>query len=137
MGMLAKEHESGVDNVFACDIFSGSQKWLKYLGIGPLLRDMNMRVWNVHAILTKNLDGEAVIFDMVSAIDLSVSGFVCTPFTPNGKRQAWVDEHANTFWSAVRAVSVVKTRVAILENVKATSSKTNNKASKITNNTKA
>lgn len=129
MHMLTKECESGVDTVFACDILPGSQKWLKSHGIGPILRDMNLRVWNSeeHIIHTKNIDGEVVKFSHKSAIDLYVCGFVCTPFTPNGKRQAWVDEHSKTFWSAVKTIATLRPRVAVLENVKAISNNSNNK----------
>jgi len=124
MQMLAKEHGSRVDTVFACDAFGGSQKWLTFLGIGPILCDM--RIWNRenNTIVTRQTDGKHVKFSKESTIDLYVCGFVCT--TPNGKRQAWVDEHAKTFWSGVKTISTVQPRVAILENVKAISNNANN-----------
>ena len=44
MRMVAEQHKSEVETVFACDILPGSQEWLKSLGIGPILRDMNVRI---------------------------------------------------------------------------------------------
>ena len=87
-----------------------------------------MRVWNTEKgfIMGRDLQGNAVKITQESAIDLYVCGFVCTPFTPNGKRKEWADEHAKTFWSAVKTIASLRPRVAILENVKAISNNSNN-----------
>ena len=85
MRMIAEQHKSEVETVFACDVLPGSQEWLKSLGIGPILRDMNVRIWKFrpdHHIVAKDLDDKVNKFGKRDAIDLYLCGFVCTPFTP-------------------------------------------------------
>ena len=52
---------------------------------------------------------------------------MCTPFTPNGQRKEWADEHAKTFFSAIKTIASLRPRVAILENVIAISNNSNSK----------
>ena len=48
-------------------------------------------------MVSKTIDGELVCLTAESAdVELYVCGFMCTPFTPNGLRKAWQDEHAHT-----------------------------------------
>lgn len=127
MQTLAATLGTDVHIVFACDIWSGSRLWMQTLGIQPILADMNSRVWNHEAgrITTRDIDGNVVHIGREDDIDLYVCGFMCTPFTPNGRRKEWADEHAKTFFSAVRTISVLRPRVAILENVMAISNNAN------------
>ena len=121
--------------VFACDIWTASQRWLQNLGVQPILGDMNTRIWDGAAkqITTKDMHGKALkISTRDEEIDLYVCGFMCTPFTPNGKRKEWADEHSRTFFSAVKTISALKPRVAILENVMAISNNSNAKIVKKT-----
>ena len=126
--MLAKHCDASVINVFACDIWPASQRWLQALGISPILKDMNSRIWKPSEgkILTKTFSGQVVSFRRDdAAVDLYICGFMCTPFTPNGQRKAWADENSKTFWSAVKTISVLRPRLAILENVRAISNNSN------------
>ena len=109
--------------VFACDIWSGSRHCLQTFGIQPIWADMNTRVWNKEAglIATRDIHGNAIQISTKDDIDLYVCGFMCTPFTPNGRRKDWADEHYQAFWSAVKTISTLRPRVAILENVTAIS----------------
>ena len=112
-------------HVFSCDVWSGSQRWLQAIGMKTILRDMNMRVWNEGTMTTRDLGGKARTFRMSDEIDIYVCGFMCTPFTPNGQRKEWADEHAKTFFSAVKTIATLRPRVAILENVMAISNNSN------------
>ena len=128
LAMLGDHCGASVHHVFACDIWTGSQQWLQAIGVSPILKDMNSRIWKPveGRILTRNLAGQVVsIHRDEAALDLYICGFMCTPFTPNGQRRAWADEHSKTFWSAVKTISVLRPRVAILENVRAISNNAN------------
>ena len=129
---LAATLGADIHTVFACDIWSGSRHWLQTLGIQPILADMNTRVWNKEAgrITTRDIHGNAIQISTKDDIDLYVCGFMCTPFTPNGRRKEWADEHSKTFFSAVKTISTLRPRVAILENVMAISNNWNAKVVK-------
>ena len=58
-------------------------------------------------------------------MDLYVGGFMRTPFTPTGLRKAWRDEHAKTFWSSLKTISLLRPRAFLLENVMAISNNSN------------
>ena len=128
--MLSKHSKpsASVHNVFACDVLKASQKWMAHLGLSTVLGDMNNRIWKVESgeMVSKAIDGK--LFKGTAenaALDLYVSGFMCTPFTPNGQRQAWQDEHSKTFWSTVKTIGVLRPRVFVLENVLAISNNAN------------
>ena len=67
---------------------------------------------------------------MLDNIDVYVCGFRCTPFTPNGQRKEWADEHSKTFFSAVKTIATLRPRVAVLENVVAISNNSNSEVVK-------
>ena len=112
-------------HMFSCDVWSGSQRWLQSIGMKPILRDMNMRVWNAATMTTRDLGGQVCTYRRSDEIDIYVCGFMCTPFTPNGQRKEWMDKHSKTFFSAVRTIATLRPRVAILENVMAISNNSN------------
>ena len=94
----------------------------------PTLTDMNCRLWNKDAgvMISKTIDGELVRLTAESAaVDLYVCGFMCTPFTPNGLRKAWQDEHANTCWSSLKTISLLRHRAFLLEDVMAIANNSN------------
>ena len=119
-----------IHHVFSCDVWSGSQRWLESIGMKTILRDMNMRIWNRGTMTTKDLEGKVCIYRRSDNIDIYVCGFMCTPFTPNGQRKEWADEHAKTFFSAVKTIATLRPRVAILENVVAISNNSNSEVVK-------
>jgi site-specific DNA-cytosine methylase len=128
--MLATRQQSDMTSVFGCDVWSGSRTWLKSHFVEPLLGDMTMRVWHCKegTLTTKMVDGEVVTFERESAsIDIYVCGFCCTPFTPNGQRKEWQDEHSKTFWSALKTIATLQPRCFVLENVCAIANNTNSK----------
>ena len=129
---LAATLGADIHTVFACDIWSGSRHWLQTFGIQPILADMNTRVWNKEAgrITTRYVHGNAIHILTNNDININVCGFMCTPFTQNGRRKAWADEHSKTFFSAVKTVSTLRPRAAILENVMSISSSWNAKVFK-------
>jgi site-specific DNA-cytosine methylase len=129
---LAATLGADIHTVFACDIWSGSRHWLQTIGIQPTLADMHTRVWNKEAgrITTRDIHGNAIQISTKDDIDLYVCGFMRTPFTPNGRRKEWADEHAKTFFSAVKTISTLRPRVAILESVMAISNNWNAKVVK-------
>ena len=112
-------------HVFSCDVWSGSQRWLKSIGMKVILRDMNMRIWKNGTMTTRGLGGEVRTYARSDNVDIYVCGFMCTPFTPNGQRKEWSDEHSKTFFSAVKTITTLRPRVAILENVMAISNNSN------------
>ena len=72
---------------------------MAHLGLKPMLTDMDCRIWNnrIRVMSSKTIHGELAHLTAESAdVDLYVCGFMCTPFTPNGLRKAWCDEHAKT-----------------------------------------
>ena len=132
--MLCKASEQSkmskrfVRTVFACDVMKSSQKWMAHLGLKPVLADMNCRIWNqgTRVMSGKTIDGELLRINAKDAdVDVYVCGFMCTPFTPNGLRKSWQDEHANTFWSSLKTIAIIQPRVFILENVMAISNNSN------------
>ena len=112
-------------HVFSCDVWSGSQRWLQSIGMKTILRDMNMRVWSEGTMTTRDLGGKVCTYGRSDEIDIYACGFMCTPFTPNGQRKEWSDEHSRTFFSAVKTIATLRPRVAILENVMAISNNSN------------
>ena len=86
-----------IHQVFACDVWSGSQRWLQSIGMKVILKDMNMRVWHEGSLTTKDLGGKVCTYGRSDNVDIYVCGFMCTPFTPNGQRKEWASEHAKTF----------------------------------------
>ena len=77
-------------------------------------------------MISKTIDGELVRLTAESAdVDLYVCGFMCTPFTPDGLRKAWQDEHEHTFWSSLKTISLLRPRAFLLENVMAISNNSN------------
>ena len=72
MQIVAERHGAAIETAFACDILPESEKWLKSLGVGPTVLDMNMRVWNLQdgSFLTKDIDGNVMRFNKEYAIDL-------------------------------------------------------------------
>ena len=58
------------------------------MGVAPLLGDMIQRTWDIQSgtIEAKSLSGWATLNREVVNLDLYVCGFMCTPFTPNGRR---------------------------------------------------
>ncbi len=113
-----------VNHIWRCDIWAPCIKWLQNMDMpGPVLKDMNARVWALRrgaksTMQVRDVRGVPLTFHEGS-VDLYVCGFMCTPFTPNGQRQGWADEHSKTFWSALKTVKTVKPTVFVLENVKA------------------
>ncbi len=67
--MLATRQQSDVTSVFGCDVWSGSQTWLKSHFVEPLLGDMTMRVWHCKAgtLTTKMADGAVVTSERENA----------------------------------------------------------------------
>ena len=130
MQTIANVRGLRIHNVFSCDIWSGSQKWLQSLGMKVILNDMNMRIWKDGVITTKDVQGKACRIRMSDKIDIYVCGFMCTPFTPNGQRKEWADEHSKTFFSAVKTIATLRPRVAVLENVMAISNNSNSEVVK-------
>ena len=125
--LLCKNGRS-VHTVFACDVMKSSQMWMAHLGLKPILADMNCRLWNkdTGVMSAATIDGKPLRLTAKSAaVDLYVCGFMCTPFTPNGLRKAWQDEHAQTFWSSLKTISLINPRIFILENVMAISNNSN------------
>ena len=120
-----------VQDVFVCDVWSGSRRWLQLLSkLQPehQLSDMNMRVWNPKTgnITTRNTVGDAVVINKdIADLDIYICGFMCTPFTPNGDRKGWADENAKTFWSSLKTISTLRPRTFVLENVKGISNNGN------------
>ena len=127
---IAAVHGGSVHHVFSCDVWSGSQRRLQSIGMEAILKDMNMRVWNEGTLTTKDLEGKVRIYGRSDNLDIYVCGFMCTPFTPNGQRKEWADEHAKTFFSAIKTIASLRPRVAILENVIAISNNSNSKVVK-------
>eukprot|EP00959_Pyramimonas_sp_CCMP1952_P044747 934779-Pyramimonas_sp.AAC.1 len=108
-----------VEHAWACDVYKPAQEWLRAVGLRcPILSDMNMRTWTRagQMISTCGLGHERT-FDRTSALDVYVSGCMCTPFTLNGRRKGWADEHAKTFWSSLKTIVALKPRSFLLENV--------------------
>ena len=104
---------------------------MSYFGLETVLGDMNCRLWKDGRIVTKDVDGSLFTLTAQHAdLDLYVCGFVCTPFTPNGQRKEWADEHSKTFWSALKTISILTPRVFVLENVMAISNNSNSEVIK-------
>ena len=125
--MLCKDGRS-MHTVFACDVMKSAQRWMEHLGLSPLLDDMNCRLWNKETgvMTAKTNDGKLFRLSAKDAdLDLYVCGFMCTPFTPNGMRKAWQDEHAKTFWSTLKTITLLAPRAFVLENVMAISNNSN------------
>ena len=125
---MLRKPDTSVHHVFACDIMPASQAWMSHRDLQPILGDINCRLWKAidRKIITKLTDGTVFSLTAEAAdLDLYVCGFMCTPFTPNGNRKEWTDEHAKTFWSAVKTISVLTPRVFVLENVAAISNNSN------------
>jgi site-specific DNA-cytosine methylase len=58
---------------------------------------------------SQDVAGHAVDIERGSAsLDFYVVGFMCTPFSPKGKRQGWADEAAKTLFSAMRTVGALR-----------------------------
>ena len=126
MQTLAAVQGGCLHHVFSCDVWSGSQRWLQSIGMETILKDMNVRVWNEEGTMTtRDLGGKVCTYGRSDKIDIYVCGFMCTPFTPNGQRKEWADEHARTFFSAVKTIATLRPRVAVLENVMAISNNSN------------
>ena len=125
---LAQQQQSEIRTVFACDIWSGSRKWLQHLHVQPVLADMVVRVWTpvTGKLLTKTCDGQPFVLTNVAAdLDIYICGFMCTPFTPNGQRRAWQDENSKTFWATLRTILTLRPKCFVLENVCAIANNTN------------
>ncbi len=88
---------------------------------------MTLRIWRPKEgeMVTKTLDDKKFVCKQSSNLDLYVCGFMCTPFTPNGRKLAWQDEATNTFWSAIKTIMCLRPKVFILENVIAISNNKN------------
>ena len=65
-------------HVFSCDVWSGSQRWLKSIGMKVILRDMNMRIWNGGRMTTKVLRGKVCTFGRSDEI-VSMRVASCAP----------------------------------------------------------
>ena len=122
---IAAAQRGSIHHVFSCDVWSASQRWLQSIGMEAILKDMNTRVWHEGSLSTKDIGGKVRTYSRSDNIDIYVCGFMCTPFTPNGQRKEWADEHAKTFFSAVKTIHTLRPRVAILENVMAISNNSN------------
>lgn len=125
---LAEKQGAALSQVFACDVWSGSQQWLMKLGCGPVLTDMAARVWRTTGTIKAiTVEGATLEIQRSPRIDLYICGFMCTPFTPNGHRKAWQDEHSATFWNAMKTISTLLPRAFILENVCSLANNSNSK----------
>ena len=72
---------------------------LARIGVSPMLDDMLNRTWDFRAgtMEANNVSGPMVITRTAAKLDVYVCGFMCTPFSSNGKREAgraWVQERA-------------------------------------------
>jgi hypothetical protein len=59
---------------------------LSDMKISPVLDDMLKRKW-VGGRMIATVNGSWVTFDKSNDLDLYVCGFMCNPFTPNGRRE--------------------------------------------------
>lgn len=122
---LSKLTESGhltsVSSVWACDKAMLSRRWLEnQLHITPdkIFLDVNLRTYTKDGFLSVNsLGGKKSIHREAAALDLYVAGFPCTPFSSKGLKLGWSDVNSKPFWAAAKTITVMRPKVAILENV--------------------
>ena len=50
-------------------------------------------------------------------LDVYVAGFMCSPWSPKGKREGFAAEASKTFFNVMKTILVMRPRSAILENV--------------------
>jgi site-specific DNA-cytosine methylase len=107
------------DLVFACDILPCSRTFLRE-NVQPtvLFKDLNGRKFEHDSIVGETVDGKTIrITRRDSDLDLYVVGFPCTPFSTRGTRKGFADVATKTFWQVTKTITVIRPRIAILENV--------------------
>ena len=125
----ADHHNKQVDVAFSCDIATPCQKWIHSLGFTPIFKNMLARVFKgkVRCILGRTTKAELLKVEssLQNELDLYICGFMCNPWSKNGRRLGWKDENSKPFFAALKTVLALRVRVAIFENVCDFESKSN------------
>ena len=108
-------HEFVCDNDQACQTLLG-----KLLPGVPVLTDMRVRVFKGSCWAAVTTNGQRIVMRRRGAgeLDLYVAGTSCASFSVCGGRDGFQAEASHTFFAALKTITAMRPRAAILENVK-------------------
>ena len=111
-----------VNHIWACDIAPGPRAWIRRILPSIILfTDVVQREYPDK----QGIRGEVVgagpskrqILRAEANLDVYIAGFMCSPWSPKGKREGFAAEAAKTFFNVLRTIVVMRPRCVILENV--------------------
>ena len=110
------------NHIWACDIAPGPRAWIRrILPSIVLFADVVQREYlNKNSIQGEVLGADSSKKNITRAeanLDVYIAGFMCSPWSPKGKREGFAAEAARTFFNVLKTIVVMRPRCAILENV--------------------
>ena len=111
-----------VNHIWACDIAPGPRAWIRrILPSIVLFADVVQREYlDKNSIRGEVLGADSSKKNITRAeanLDVYIARFMCSPWSPKGKREGFAAEAVRTFFNVLKTIVVMRPRCTILENV--------------------